>query len=274
MTREVPPSGRALAAAAARWARTRADRWAPVPAELDRAIAADRDLAEAARAARRGLLLDVPRRLVGLVSADTLERTAEALLVVPRERFVLPEDIGASATDTPCPLDRAGLATVSAPHAYALTYGLLGLAEGDHLLELGTGTGYGAALAGRVVGASGRITSIEIDPDLHARAERILADLDTRGPASVTLLLGDARKLAPERMGGPEPLRVAFTYAIAGAPEALLAQLPEGGRLIAPVGNGEDDQVLVLWERGVSGALRRSVHGSVRYVSERGLSGD
>jgi len=240
-----------------------------VPAELDRAIAADHDLAEAARAARRSLLSDVSRHLVGLVSADTLERAAEALLVVPRERFVLPEDIGASATDAPCPLDRAGLATVSAPHAYALTYGILGLAQGDHLLELGTGTGYGAALAGRIVGASGRVTSIEIDPDLHTRAQRILAEPDIRGPAPVTLLLGDARTLAPEHMGGPERLRVAFTYAIGGAPEALLARLPEGGRLTAPVGNGEDDQVLVLWERGISGALQRSVHGSVRYVSER-----
>src|SRR6185437_6365211 len=139
MTRELPPGSRALATAAARWARARPDRWAPVPAELDRAIAADHDLAEAARAARRSLLSDVSRHLVGLVSADTLERAAEALLVVPRERFVLPEDIGASATDAPCPLDRAGLATVSAPHAYALTYGILGLAQGDHLLELGTG---------------------------------------------------------------------------------------------------------------------------------------
>jgi len=246
------------------------DRWAPVPPELDQAIAVDRDLAEAAREARRGLLASVSEHLAGMVPAETLERSAEALLMVPRERFVLPEDIAASAADSPRPLDWAGLATVSAPHMYAITYGILGLAEGDHLLELGTGTGYGAALASHIVGARGRVTSIEIDPDLHARAARILAEPDARGPARVSLLLGDARALAPEQMAGPEPLRVTFTFAIASPPEALIAQLPVGGRLIAPVGKGENDQILGLWERCFEGVLRHSAHGGVRYVSERG----
>jgi protein-L-isoaspartate(D-aspartate) O-methyltransferase len=273
------PARRALAAAAARWAHARPDRWAPVPPELDRAIAADRALAEAAREARRGLYGEVSRRLAGLLPAAAMDRLAEALLEVPRERFVLPEDIASSADDAPSPLDRAGLATVSAPHAYLLTYALLGLAEGEHLLELGSGTGYGAALASHVLGARGRVTSIEIDPDLHARAVRLLRDVDSASAAPVTLLAGDARALAADRMTGPEPLRVVFTYAIAAPPEALLARLPAGARLLAPVGAGEDDQRLERWSRdervaghlgcASAGVVDRSEHGAVRYVPER-----
>lgn len=263
------PTRSDLAAAAGRFSRARSERWAPVPAELDRAIAADRTLAEVARGARLPLLRAAGQRLAGLVSAEVLARYAEALLAVPRERFVLPEEIGASADDAPSPLDAAGLATVSAPHAYLLTYGLLGLDEGDHLLELGTGTGYGAALASHVVGPRGRVTSIEIDPELHARALRLLAQPDTRGPAPVTLLAGDARALAPQHMAPSGwPLRVAVTYALPAVPERLLALLPEGGRLVAPVGAGEEDQRLARWVRQ-GGALVRTNHGGVRYVAER-----
>jgi protein-L-isoaspartate(D-aspartate) O-methyltransferase len=265
---------RDLVAAAARWSRTPADCWAPVLPELDRAIAADRQLAEAGRWARHGLIGAALRRLGGLVPVEAVARYAEALLVVPRERFVLPEEIAASADDAPSPLDPEGLATVSAPHAYLLSYGLLGLAEGDHLLELGSGTGYGAALASHIVGPPGRVTSIEIDPELHARAARLLAEPDSHGPAPVELLLGDARTLAPERVGlaeASQPLRVTITYALTAPPEALLARLPEGARLVAPVNVGdtcEGGQHLALWTRH-GGALRRTEHGAVRYVAER-----
>jgi protein-L-isoaspartate(D-aspartate) O-methyltransferase len=261
------PARRDLAVAAERWSHARPDRWAPVPPELDHAIAADRDLAEAALWARRYLLRDALARLEGLLPADAIARYAEALLTVPRERFVLPEEIAASAEDMPSPLDREGLATVSAPHAYVLTYGLLGLVEGDHLLELGSGTGYGAALASRIVGPRGRVTSIEIDPVLHVRAARLLAEPALRGPAEVKLLLGDARTLAPDHLHTRDgPLRVAVTYALAESPGELLDRLPEGGRLVAPV--GEDEQYLERWARE-RGALRRTSHGAVRYVADR-----
>lgn len=273
---EGEPSRRELATAGARWSRAPADCWAPVLPELDRSIAGDRDLAEAGRSARRGLIRTASRRLAGLLPVDAVARYAEALLAVPRERFVLPEEIAASADDVPSPLDPEGLATVSAPHAYLLSYGLLGLAEGDHLLELGSGTGYGAALASHIVGPRGRVTSIEIDPELHARAVRLLAEPDSRGPAPIELLLGDARSLAPDwlarRQGAERPLRVTITYALIASPEALLARLLEGGRLVAPVNvgdTGDGGQHLELWTRK-AGALRRTMHGAVRYVAERG----
>lgn len=267
-----PPTGLPdLATLAARYMRAPAERWGPVAPELDRAITADAELAAAGMWARRNLLVEATRRLGGLVGREVIARYAAALLTVPRERFVLPEDIATSAHDAPTPLDAVGLTTVSAPHAYLLSYGLLGLGEGDHLVELGTGTGYGASLASHIVGPEGRVTSIEIDADLHARAVRLLADPHARGPAPMTLLHGDARALAPGVLAAAPRdalVEVTVTYALADTPDWLLGALPEGARLVAPVGRSEEDQILVRWSRE-RGATRRSVHGSVRYVAER-----
>jgi protein-L-isoaspartate(D-aspartate) O-methyltransferase len=261
---------RELAAAAEPWEAARPDPWAPVPPELDRAIAADRRLAAAGRRARADLIRVAGRRLGDLIPPEVVSRYAGALADVPRERFVLPEQIASSAEDEPSPLDRWGLATVSAPHSYILTYGLCGLDAGDHLIELGSGTGYGAALASRVVGPRGRISSIEIDPDLHARAVRLLSDPEVAGPAPITLLSGDARTLAPSLFASRDlPLRVVVTYALPAPPEPLIALLPEGGALVAPVGD-EGEQVLTRWIRE-GGTLSRSTHGLVRYVPERAL---
>ncbi|APR82318.1 Protein-L-isoaspartate O-methyltransferase [Minicystis rosea] len=263
---------RDLRALAEPHARPASERTEPVSEAVDRAVADDRALWTAAMRARQSLVLHVTGRLGGLVSRTEVSRFTATLLAVPRERFVLPEHIASSADDVPSPLDEAGLATVSAPHAYVLTYAILGLREGDHLVELGTGTGYGAALASHVVGAGGQVTSIEIDKALYARARRLLDAPDARGPGPIALHCGDARVLALDLVatarGDARPLRIAFTYALSDKPESMLALLPEGGRLVAPVGPSENRQKLVLWTRE-HGSLREETHGSVRYVTER-----
>jgi protein-L-isoaspartate(D-aspartate) O-methyltransferase len=264
-------ASRTLAALAAPY--DRAPRWGPVPTELDAEIAADRELADAARHAREALCATLAHRL------DDLPRSfLDAVLRVPRERFVLPADIAQSADDTPVPLDPAGNATVSAPHAYLLTYGLLGLEAGDRLVELGTGTGYGAALAREIVGPSGWVTTIEIDPALHERALRLLgAGPDGVAPsdgwrAGVHVLAGDARRIGAELIAA-RPIaarapKVAVTYALTALPEPFERALPEGGRLVAPVGATEEQQELVRLERRGS-VLWQTSHGAVRYVLER-----
>lgn len=283
MTIDKATARQMLAEAGARYARNPRDRWSPVPPELDGVIAADATLATVARLARAPLVDDVIRRLWGLIPDETMADFADALLTVPRERFVLPEDIGQSAEDTPLPLDREGLATVSAPHAYVLSFGLLGLCEGDFLVELGTGTGYGAALGAHIVGAyfasragaaaggASRpgVLSIEIDTDLVDRASRLLS-----GVAGVTVRAGDATLIAPSaiqdaaREVAVGRLKVTVTYAIAAPPTELLDVLPEGAVLVVPIGVSDGDQSLVRWTRA-GGLLRRSVHGHVRYVAER-----
>ena len=124
----------------------------------------------------------------------------QAIRAVPRERFVREEDIARSAEDVPLPLDDVGLATVSAPHAYLLSFRLLGLRPGDHLVELGSGSGYGAALASFIVGPRGRVLTVEIDPALAARTKLLLADapnvVAVQGDAVLsTALWGDAAKV-------------------------------------------------------------------------------
>jgi protein-L-isoaspartate(D-aspartate) O-methyltransferase len=260
-------SSSSLAALARRYAGERPDPRAPVPEALDREIARDLALASAAQRAREGLVWHLAKRF-----GPFDRRYLDAVYYVPRERFVLPEDIAVSAEDVPVPLDAPGNATVSAPHAYLLTFRLLGLKEGDHLLELGTGTGYGSALARYIVGPEGHVTTVEIDPTLHARAARLLRANRFGEADGVTLLVGDGRALASEILSGmlagaSRPTKVAVTYAIAAPPGEIERLLPEGGCLVAPVGP-TDEQELVRSERR-GGTLSRASHGAVRYVLER-----
>lgn len=263
--REAPSA--ALASLGRRYMNARRDPWGAVPEELDWAIAHDAELQAAAQKAREGLVWHLAQRF-----GPFDRRYLDAILFVPRERFVLPEDMDISAEDVPTPLDLGGNATVSAPHAYLLTFRLLGLREGDHLLELGTGTGYGSALARYIVGSEGHVTSIEIDPRLHDRAARLLG-ADRFGEADgATLLLGDGRRLAAEVLGGvastrPTPTKVAVTYALSAPPREVEELLPEGGCVVAPVGPDSEQELLRCERRG--GTMHRVAHGSVRYVLER-----
>lgn len=213
------------------------------------------ELREVARGCRLALVDSVARQL-----GPFDHRQLTALLEVPRERFVRPEDVERSAEDIPLALDPAGLATISAPHAYLLSYRLLRLAPGDHLIELGTGSGYGAALAAFIVGPQGSVVTFEIDPELASWARRTLADepnvrvVEADGIESADQW-GDARKIA-------------ITFAIERVPGAWLEALPEGGLLVAPVGGLDRDQRLVLMTKR-EGRISETDHGAVRYVRNR-----
>jgi protein-L-isoaspartate O-methyltransferase len=118
-------------------------------------------------------------------------------------------------------------ATISAPAIYAACYQLLGLDEGHRLLELGTGTGYGAALAAEIVGASGCVTSIEVDPVLvRAARERV--------PAPNARVLHDDGLARADLVAAHD--RICVTFAVEQLPQRLLEGLQEGAVLIAPVG--------------------------------------
>src|SRR5262249_16858618 len=136
----------------------------------------------------------------------------EALLEVPRERFVRPEDIARSAEDTPLPLDEGGMATISAPHAYVLSFRLLDLRPGDRLLELGSGSGYGAALASYIVGLDGGVITVEIDEHLARWAQVTLADR-----ANVRVVHGDAVDAIAAGRGAN---KIVVTFAVTRVPEA------------------------------------------------------
>ena len=145
------------------------------------------ELGEVARGCRLSLVEAVAKQL-----GPFDERHLSALLEVPRERFVRPQDVALSADDTPLPLDTTGLATISAPHAYVLSFRVLRLAPGDSLVELGTGSGYGAALAAWIVGPKGHVLTIEIDPLLARWARDTL-----RSEPNVLVVDGDAESSTP-----------------------------------------------------------------------------
>ncbi|MBV9950273.1 MAG: hypothetical protein JOZ69_25765 [Myxococcales bacterium] len=213
------------------------------------------ELREVARGCRLPLVAAIDKQL-GPFDA----RHLAAVLEVPRERFVRLADLERSADDTPLPLDDEGLATVSAPHAYLLSYRLLALEPGDTLVELGTGSGYGAALASFVIGRGGHVLTFEIDEGLAARARRALA-----GDPAVEVSSADAMSSAPR--WGPAN-RVVVTFAVTKLPGVWVDALPERGRLVAPVGPRDRDQRLVLVERR-NGHVVETDHGAVRYVKNR-----
>jgi protein-L-isoaspartate(D-aspartate) O-methyltransferase len=220
----------------------------------DRSPAIEQQMREVARGCRLPLPESIQKQLGPF---DPLH--LRALLEVPRERFVHPDDLERSAEDTPLPLDDKGLSTISAPHAYCLSFRLVELRPGDALVELGTGSGYGAALAAFIVGTTGSVVTFEIDEALSRWAARTLAD-----EPCVTVVHGDAEASAP--FWG-DACKVVATFAVEAIPAAWTDALPEGGRLVAPVGK-PDDQRLVLVRRE-HGRVVRTDHGAVRYVTNR-----
>ena len=192
------------------------------------------------------------------------ERIKEALLKVPREDFIPRNYRDYAYREVPLPLP-GEQATISCPHSYPLFYEPLGLQEDHKFLEVGLGSGYGAAVAREVVGPSGVIVSIEIDPLTFEFGKR---NLENAGYDDIVLIKGDGG------LGHPEMSpydRIAVTAACTEIPRLLIEQLTIGGRVIAPV--LEDDvQLLVLLEKGDRGTHKRVVC-EVLYVSLRGIYG-
>jgi protein-L-isoaspartate(D-aspartate) O-methyltransferase len=184
----------------------------------------------------------------------------DAIIAVDRARFVRPGDEERSVDDVPLPLDDEGLSTISAPHAYLLSFRLLDLGPGDVVVELGTGTGYGAALAAHIVGRRGRVVTFEIAPLLAVSARELLAPL-----ANVVVHEADAMS-SVEHWG--QARRVVCTFAVEQIPDRWIDALPRGGVLVAPVGPLDRDQRLVRVVSLEAGP-RASDHGAVRYVPRR-----
>lgn len=209
------------------------------------------DLPAVARAARKETI--AKRRIAGSAAVlGALER-------VPRERFVSDEQLAESADDRALPLSADGQSSISALHAYAAQFTALELAEGDALVELGAGSGYGAAVGAEVVGPSGRVLALEIDADLARRARQNVAEWPQaevrHADAHAVALWRGARK-------------VSCTFAVREIPSQWIEALAPDGVLVAPVGDAKA-QVLTLVRKTERGVARRAL-GAVRFVLDRG----
>jgi len=214
-------------------------------------------------------LLKERKSKVEELSAQGLIRSkpmARAMLKVPREDFV--PEIYRDYTYLEVPLPLPGrCATISCPHSYPMFYEALKLEPGNRFLEVGTGSGYGAALAREVVGWRGKVVTIEIDVEVFKFAKR---NLEKTGYNDVLVVLGDGT------LGYPAEApydKICVTASCPAIPEPLIGQLKPGGKITAPVGHPSLVQDLILLEKGLDGALKRGCVEKVLYVPLRGRHG-
>ncbi len=194
------------------------------------------------------------------------ERIREALLKVRREGFLPDEYRDYAYLELPFPLP-GERATISCPHSYPLFYEPLGLDEGHRFLEVGSGSGYGAAIAREVVGSAGLVVSVEIDP---VTLEYARGNLERAGYRDIVLVKGDGG--LGHREKSPYDC-IAVTAACRDVPPPLIEQLAIGGKLVAPLHKSpREAQDLLLLEKGLT-RVKRLVLCEVLYVSLRGAYG-
>ncbi|HSO06988.1 MAG TPA: protein-L-isoaspartate(D-aspartate) O-methyltransferase [Pelomicrobium sp.] len=182
-------------------------------------------------------------------------RVMAAMAKVPRHRFVPPEWAGAAYADRPLPIGHGQ--TISQPFVVALMTDLLDLKGGERVLEIGTGSGYQAAVLAEL---AKKVYTIEIVDPLGQRAAALLREL---GYANVEVRIGDGYRGWPE--AAPFDA-IIVTAAPPSVPEALVRQLKPGGRLVLPVGATHEMQVLTVIEKRADGSLERKPVLPVRFV--------
>ena len=195
-----------------------------------------------------GLIMQLRRR--GIRST----RVLRAMELVPREQFVDPAFVEQAYLDTALPIDCGQ--TISQPYVVAFMSEALEIEDRHKVLEIGTGSGYQAAVLSHL---ARRVYTIERYRELQKAAE---ARLDELGITNVTTIIGDGR------LGWPPQApfdRIIVAAASEDIPEALVEQLKPGGRMIIPVGATRDTQMLVQVDKFEVGVEQRELL-PVRFV--------
>jgi protein-L-isoaspartate(D-aspartate) O-methyltransferase len=179
----------------------------------------------------------------------------QAMMAVPRHQFVPEKRVSMAYDDTPLPIGYGQ--TISQPYIVAYMTEILNLDEESMVLEIGTGSGYQAAILSSIVK---KVYTIEIIPEL---AESASLKLEKLGYKNVTVTNGDGYYGWPEHA----PFDAIIVTAAAGhIPPPLLKQLKKGGRMVIPVGGHFMIQSLVLVEKGNEGGITTRNLMSVRFV--------
>jgi protein-L-isoaspartate(D-aspartate) O-methyltransferase len=184
------------------------------------------------------------------------ERVLAAFARVPRALFVPERHRAEADEDRPLPIGFGQ--TISQPYVVAYMTERLRLSGGERVLEVGTGSGYQTAILALL---AAEVFSVEIVPELAERAREVL--LGALGLANVRLRTGDGAAGWAEEAPFD---RILVTAAAPAVPPALAAQLAPGGRMLLPVGEEADVQVLRIVERGNDGPDLESDLLPVRFV--------
>jgi len=182
-------------------------------------------------------------------------RVLDALRKVRREAFVPEDAVDNAYVNAPLPIGCGQ--TISQPYIVALMTDLLDLKPDDRVLEVGTGSGYQAAILAEL---AGEVFSVEVIPDLARRAAAVLA---AQGYGRITLRTSDGS------LGWPEHApfdAIIVTAAARDVPPALCEQLAAGGRMAIPVGEPWGDQELRLLEKDARGKVTSRRVLSVAFV--------
>lgn len=193
--------------------------------------------------------------LVGIVAREVRNpRVLDVMRSVPRHVFVPEHSLAEAYADHPLPIGHG--ATISQPTVVGMMSEALDLDGTERILEVGTGSGYQAAVLSKL---AAHVDTIEVTPELAARAQRALAETAC---TNVSVHVGDGWAGLPERAPFD---RIVVTAAPDRVPEALIAQLAEGGLLVVPVGPQTRDQRLERHYKR-NGELHHQDLGAVRFV--------
>jgi len=215
-------------------------------------ISADQEL----MARRRACMVEEQLRRRGIHD----ERLLSAMGKVPRERFIAPEFRSQAYADGPLPIGSGQ--TISQPLMVATMIEALHVQPSDRVLEVGTGTGYEAAILGEL---AAEVWTVERHAELANTARRVLQEL---GYHNVHVVEGDGS------LGLPQQAPFDKILVAAGAPKpppSLVEQLAEGGAMAVPAGNRVEQELQVI--RRTSGALVTSRHVLCCFVPLLGAEG-
>jgi protein-L-isoaspartate(D-aspartate) O-methyltransferase len=193
------------------------------------------------------------RAETGLAAMSPAVRAA--LGKVERHRFVPAGQQSLAYRNHPLPIGSGQ--TISQPYIVALSTDLVAPQPGQRVLEIGTGSGYQAAMLAEIVS---KVYSIEIVPSLGKEAAERLRTL---GYANVEVRIGDGYAGWPEQAPFDS---IVVTAAAPRVPEALVDQLKPGGRMVIPVGASQEAQQLLVIEKRADGSVERKSVLPVRFV--------
>lgn len=181
-------------------------------------------------------------------------RVFSAMVEVPREKFIPQKYSHLAYKDSAVSIGYGQ--TISQPYTVAFMTDLLGLAGGERVLEIGTGSGYQAAILSLL---SGKVYTIERIPDLANEARRRLQEL---GIKNVEVKTGSG-ELGWEAKSPFDAIII--TAGVSHVPEGLFGQLKNGGILVAPIGEGED-KVMTKFTKLKNGKRKKQEYGIFRFV--------